>query len=139
MLLLLLACTTAEGPACTDVPIHSCPTLEVMHECTLMYAPGGLTVAFEGFSAESYDATVSFDGEDLSLRCEAGQVDADAGVQASCSAEGLWIVGWGDVVEIEVDDGTTVHSDRFEPCWNADEPNGRCCGWSFSAGVSLGA
>jgi hypothetical protein len=32
---------------------------------------------------------------------------------------------------------STIVSDSYTPCWDATEPNGRCCGWNFQAEVEL--
>jgi hypothetical protein len=135
MFLLLLACTVTDAPSCTDEPIHSCPTVEVLHACTMMGVVDGLNVHLVGGTTDTYDAVVRMDDQEIVFSCNGGQTSVEE-VQ-SCGADSFRIWGFADTVEVTVTTADTTVTDTFEPCWDANEVNGRCCGWSFSADVEL--
>lgn len=136
---LLSACSLPDdAPTCLNNELHTCPTVEVMQSCNAMMAWSGLSVTFSGGAPVAYDAVVSIDGRETSFSCDetTGPSVTDGSV-LSCSSEGFWVVDHGDAVTITVTaDGATTTRD-YEPCWDATEPNGECCGWNYRADVEF--
>lgn len=137
MVFVLLACADpVDHPACLLDEVHGCG-LQLVQACNNLFALGGLSVVFTGGSPTVYDARVTMDGVDTIFACGKDGVTASAGNVWSCDSTGFLVDGHGDVVEVEVDADGETWTGSFEPCWNASEPNGRCCGWNYTAEVEL--
>lgn len=127
-----------DAPACLLDELHTCPTIEVLQQCNNLLALDGLTVTFVGGAPTAYDAVVSFDGEATTFHCDdTDGATVTAGLVWSCGATGFQVSGHGDVVEIEVTADGVTSTAQVEPCWNATEFNGRCCGWTYTADAEL--
>jgi len=137
MLLFLLACSVADGPACLNEPMHACSDIEIAQSCNALFAFDGLHVDFTGGTAAAYDAVVTMDGVESSFSCDGTSATTRSGTVWSCDGSGFWVSGSGDAVDIQVTTDTQTFTGTFEPCWDATEPNGACCGWNFQATVEL--
>lgn len=138
MLWLLLACSLPDdAPACTNEPLQACSDVQVMQVCTDMYVMGGLAVTFAGAAPDTYDAVVTIDGEEHVFSCAPDVIQVTSGSAWSCDANGFNVDAHGDEVTVAVTVDGVVTEESFEPCWDASEPNGRCCGWTYVAEVTL--
>jgi hypothetical protein len=78
------------------------------------------------------------DGVETRFQCADSAATVVSGNVWSCDENGFFVSGNGDDVDVSVTpDGGDVVSDSYTPCWDATEPNGRCCGWNFQAEVEL--
>lgn len=97
----------------------------------------GLAVVFEGAAPDAYDAAVNIDGRETRFSLEGGSLDISSGSVWGVDASGFSVEDHGDEVDVAVTVDGTVFEESFDPCWDAAEVNGRCCGWSYSARVTL--
>jgi hypothetical protein len=133
----LLACSPPEdAPSCVLDDQHTCGP-EIMQACNDMLVMSGLTVTFDGAAPVVYDARVTVDGTETVFACGKDGVTASVGTVWWCNEQGFFLDVHGDVVDVEVAADGETWTGTFEPCWEASEPNGRCCGWHYSAEVQL--
>ena len=151
LVLVLASCGqgTAFRPECVESGrVHACSDVWP-RSCTLMMVLSGLDVAFEAPVAEPYEVGFVADGSGAGgFRCEPASVDGGTEWQVvgdgwpvwQCGADGFSGGPTGDEIAITVTvDGHEPVTTTVEPCWDVSEPNGRCCGFAYSATVTVPA